>query len=127
MVGWDPIVYLDLHSLSHVVELDPILARFGDLRHPIFLWKYLLPDRLIIIDVPQITNLNNLKLRANPNPRRTHIAPHNNIRHLNIANLEWPFVFHLLFLALLLVLGRLLSFLGFLFLSSFHLLLGLLT
>lgn len=103
-INRNSIINLNLYRFSHVIQFDPIFARFGDLGYSIVLRIYLFPDRLIIVDIPKFPGFNNLELRANPYPSRTHVLIHNNITHPNIADHGGALFFWLLFLGLLFIL-----------------------
>lgn len=109
---WNTIIDFYFYSLAHVVELNPILAGFGDLRNPILLWVNLLPDWFSGIRVNNWSELYGLELGAYPDCFRRHVFFYPNIGHFDIFNLDWTFFFGFLLFCFFLILCSLLCLFG---------------
>ena len=120
-IEWDSVIDFHFYFLSHIVQLDPIFARFCNLGHPIFLGIYFFPNSLLGITILQIPSFDHLQLRPNPNSRWTHKFLDAYISHFDIADLDWSFILGLFFFSFFLIFCSFLCFLKFISLSSFHL------
>lgn len=118
------IIDFDFNRLAHIIKFDPIFSWFGDLWNTIFLGIYFFPNRFLGVRINNISKLDSLKLRSNPDSLFGHIFLDFNVRHFYITNFYWSLLFWFLFFTFLFIFRCFLSFLCLLFQSGLHLLLS---
>ena len=120
LINWNSIIHLNFDCFTHIKQLYPILSRFCDLRDTILLRMNVFPNWILSINIFQLSSFYYLKLRPYPYSWRAHIFFNTHICHLDIADLDRPLLFRLLFFAFFLIFGCFLCFFSLISFPSLH-------